>query len=138
MSRERVILSPHINAPAGHMAVYGQVDIHLDSFPYTGGTTTCDALWHGVPSVTLRGTRPSDNLGASVLTSAGYPQWIASGETDYVSIATRLASNVEALAQTRAQLRDQIKATPLCDGAAFAHAFEAACDELWLKHLANG
>ena len=134
LQRSQVDLLPMDSAPARHMAIYSQVDIHLDTFPYTGGTTTCDALWHGVPVVTLQGVRPSDRLGATVLHHVGRDEWIAHCSEAYVDIALRLAGDVMALQHCRATLRQQFAASPMHDAAGFARGFEHVCRNRLATH----
>ena len=84
---------------------YAQVDIALDSWPYTGGTTTCDTLLIGVPVITLIGTRSVARSGASLLTALGRPEWIAQTPDQFVQIGVQLASDLPALERLRASLR---------------------------------
>src|SRR5205814_10653812 len=82
----------------GHLAAYGRVDIALDTFPYGGTTTTCEALWMGVPVVTLAGRSHASRVGASLLTRIGEPALIADSPAAYVAAAVALARDVERLA----------------------------------------
>jgi uncharacterized protein (TIGR03032 family) len=110
----RLILEgPEDFAPA--MRTYHRIDIALDPFPYAGGTTTCQALYMGTPVVTLAGDRFSARMGASVLTAANHPEWIAQDKDAYVEIAVRLAADPVALRATRRALAEHINQTPLCD-----------------------
>ena len=70
---------------------YDAVDIALDPTPYSGGTTTCDALWMGVPVLTVPGPRPASRSAASILTTVGLPEWIASTPSDYVQRAVEFS-----------------------------------------------
>ena len=105
---------------------YAQVDIALDSWPYTGGTTTCDTLLMGVPVITLAGTRSVARSGASLLTALGHPEWIAQTPDQFVQIGVQLASDLPALERLRASLREQFMASPIADAAGFARRFENA------------
>ena len=67
-----------------HLASYSQLDISLDVFPYAGTTTTCETLWMGVPTVTLKGNCHACNVGVSLLTAIGCPEWIASNQEQYM------------------------------------------------------
>jgi len=117
------------------MGEYGQIDIVLDPFPYSGGLTTCEALWMGVPTVTLPGEIFASRHSMSHLSNAGLPDWVARDEQHYVALATAKAADVAALAALRASLRARVKASPLCDaprfgrnlGAALRHAWRAWC-----------
>jgi protein O-GlcNAc transferase len=116
---------------ASHLALYERMDISLDTFPYHGTTTTCEALWMGVPVVTLAGDRHASRVSASLLTAVGHPEWIAHTPDDYVAIATRLAQSPELLAHTRATLRDDLRRSPLLDHAAQARRFGDALLACW-------
>jgi protein O-GlcNAc transferase len=114
-----------------YLATYQQVDIALDPFPYTGGTTTVEALWMGVPVLTLAGTTFLSRQGVGFLMNAGLPEWIADSEDDYVQRAIAHASNLPALARLRAGLRSQVLASPVFDAPRFARHFEAALRNVW-------
>jgi predicted O-linked N-acetylglucosamine transferase (SPINDLY family) len=109
-----------------YLQAYGEVDIVLDTFPYPGGTTTCEALWMGVPTLTLDGDRMLSRQGASLLRAAGLAGWIAQDRAEYVRKAAAHACELHALAQLRAGLREQVRATPLFDAARFARHFTEA------------
>jgi predicted O-linked N-acetylglucosamine transferase (SPINDLY family) len=120
-----------------HLALYGGVDIALDTFPYHGTTTTCEALWMGVPVVTLLGDRHAARVSASLLMAAGHPEWIATDAADYVRIAAALASEPVRLAALRASLRDELLASPLLDHAGQAARFGAALRDCWAAACAG-
>lgn len=126
IATERVALLEHIASPDGHMAAYGEIDIGLDPFPYNGTTTTCEALWMGVPVVTLLGERHSGRVGASLLTRVGLEDLIAEDAEDYIRRAAALAVDHERRAELRRTLRSKMAASPLCDGPAFTRGLEAA------------
>lgn len=120
---ERLLLektSPH----AELLSAYNRVDIALDPFPFTGGLTTSEALWMGVPVVTLAGETLVSRQGAAFLTVLDKQEWIASNEETYVNIAASLAADNAKLANIRQQLRKQMQASPLCDGAVFTRNLE--------------
>ena len=129
---------PYLPDPAKHLEIYDDVDIHLDSLPYAGGTTTCDALWMGVPVVTLAGDRPSARLGATVLTRLVLTDLIASSLQEYVEIAVRLAGDSGRRAQLRAEMRGRFTASPLHDARGFAEGFERALRDLWRRWCEEG
>ena len=106
-----------------HFNTYQEIDIALDPFPYCGGATTCDALWMGVPVVTLASHRSVGRMGVSMLQNLGRPEWIAADHTEYVRIATGLASDLTALNQVRLGLRPQVLSSPLRDEPGFARNF---------------
>ena len=116
---------------ARYLEQYRQTDIALDSFPYNGGTTTCDALWMGVPVITLAGTYGAARSGVSLLSSVGLHELIAQTPEDYLAIARRLAAEPEALGTLRAGMRGRMRASPLMDGAGFARALEALYRGIW-------
>jgi predicted O-linked N-acetylglucosamine transferase (SPINDLY family) len=116
---------------ATHLALYDRIDIALDPFPYNGTTTTCEALWMGVPVMTLRGDRHAGRVGASLLSQIGLPDLIANSVEEYVEIAVALVGNPNRLHDLRRSLRPRIAASPLCDGRAFARKIEAAFRTMW-------
>jgi predicted O-linked N-acetylglucosamine transferase (SPINDLY family) len=120
-----------------YFALHHQVDINLDAFPYTGGTTTCHSLWMGVPVVTLCGDSVVSRGGASVLSAAGMPQWIAQSEAEYIGIATRLAGDLQQLAGLRRSLRGHVARTPLTDAVRFTQALEEAYRAMWRSWCAT-
>jgi len=111
---------------ADYLGTYGRIDIALDTWPYAGGTTTCDALWMGVPVVSLAADRPFGRSGASILGAIGHDELVASSSADYVGIACALAADHDRLLDLRAGLRAQMASSPLTDGTGFARDFEAA------------
>lgn len=121
---------------ATYLGRYLRADIALDSLPCAGGTTTCDALWMGVPVVSLVGDRPFSRSGASLLRNAGLSELIARTPDAYVRAAVDLAVDRGRLAALRAGLRDRLLASPLLDGAGFARAVEAAFDAMWERAVA--
>ncbi len=128
---DRLKLDPFVDLTADHLRSYNQVDIALDAFPYNGTTTTCEALWMGVPVVTLAGQTHVSRVGASLLTNAGYPQWIARTREKYVDLAVHLAADLPALAEIRLGLRARMKSSPLTDGPQFARNVEEAYSGMW-------
>ena len=114
-----------------HLAMYAKVDVALDPFPYNGTTTTCEALWMGVPVVTLAGDRHASRVGVSLLTAAGHPEWIARNSSDYVRIATGLASDPARLQAIRTALRGELQHSTLLDHAGQAARFGAALRSSW-------
>ena len=133
---ERCILLGAIDGKENHLAAHAQVDIVLDTPHYPGTTTTCEALWMGVPTLTLAGNTLLTRVGASVLTCAGLSQWVAKTEEEYVALAVQHASDLEGLAQIRAGLRQQVAATALFDAGQFAPQLEAALFAMWERRAA--
>jgi predicted O-linked N-acetylglucosamine transferase (SPINDLY family) len=128
---ERVTLEPGIPNWTAHMARYDAVDVALDPFPYNGTTTTCEALWMGVPVITLAGDRHAGRVGASLLTRVGLDDLITRDVDDYVAKAAALAADAARRAALRASLRARFIASPLGDARAFARDVEAAYREVW-------
>jgi predicted O-linked N-acetylglucosamine transferase (SPINDLY family) len=114
-----------------YLETYHRIDIALDTFPYNGHTTTLDALWMGVPLVTLVGQTVVGRAGCSQLTNVGLPELIAQAPEEFVNIAAGLASNLDRLRQLRSMLRPQMERSPLMDAARFTRNLEAACRQLW-------
>ena len=114
-------------AGADFLATYAEIDIALDTFPYGGGATTCDALWMGVPVITLPSDRPCGRLTSSILHQIGHPEWIAHNVASYARIAEELANNVARLKSTRVALRPSMARSALCDEAGFVRRFETTC-----------
>lgn len=133
ITRDRLELTGHTPTREGHLALYGRVDIALDTFPYNGTTTTCEALWMGVPVITLAGKTHAGRVGLSLLTVLGLNEFIADGPQGYVARATTLANDREQLTHLRTILRERMRASPLCDAPAFARKVEAAYREMWRR-----
>jgi predicted O-linked N-acetylglucosamine transferase (SPINDLY family) len=130
IASERVTLIGKVQRDA-YLAGYAEVDMVLDSFPFTGGTTTCEALWMGVPTLTLAGETLIARQGASLMTAAGLANWVVDTPEQYVQQAVLFARDTTTLAALRAQLRAQVQASPLMDGARFARNMEALWKSLW-------
>jgi len=120
-----------------YLASYARMHIALDTFPYTGGTTTCEAMWMGVPTVTLAGQTMISRQGASLLSAAGLSDWVAASAEEYVDIAVRNARNIAGLRDLRRRLRARALASPLFDAAGFASAFIDTVRALSLRHDAD-
>jgi predicted O-linked N-acetylglucosamine transferase (SPINDLY family) len=111
--------------------LYHRLDVALDTFPYNGHTTNLDALWMGVPVVSLTGETPVSRAGLSILTNLGLTAWAARTEDEYVGKAVALAEDLLALAQWRAHLRERIKVSMLMDASHFTRQIEQAYREMW-------
>jgi predicted O-linked N-acetylglucosamine transferase (SPINDLY family) len=122
---ERVDLLGHTRTRQEHLALYARVDIALDTFPYNGTTTTCEALWMGVPVLSLAGEHHAGRVGASLLSAAGLADWLADTPEAFVSTASGRAGDIDTLARLRASLRQQLQASPLCGAETFTRTFEA-------------
>jgi predicted O-linked N-acetylglucosamine transferase (SPINDLY family) len=130
---ERLELVAWVAGRAAHLELYNRIDIALDPFPYNGTTTTCEALWMGVPAVTLCGNRHAGRVGASLLHQIGQTECVANSTEGYVEIAIALAADRPRLRELRSSLRVQMFASPLCDGTTFARKIEGAFREMWKK-----
>jgi predicted O-linked N-acetylglucosamine transferase (SPINDLY family) len=133
----RLILSEYSSAIGDHLARYGEVDIGLDTFPYHGTTTTCEAMWMGVPVITLAGPIHLSRVGVSLLSNVGLPDLVAKDADDYLRIASALAGHVDRLRSLRASLRERMKNSPLCDAAGFTRSLEALLREAWQRWCAS-
>jgi predicted O-linked N-acetylglucosamine transferase (SPINDLY family) len=114
-----------------HLRVLDEIDVVLDSFPYSGVTTTCEALWMGVPVVTLAGARACGRYGLTLLSAVGLSEAIAATAEDFIGKAAALAADPDRLADWRRTLRPRMAASPLCDATAFARTMEAAYRTAW-------
>jgi predicted O-linked N-acetylglucosamine transferase (SPINDLY family) len=123
VSREAYFVSHH------------DVDLILDTFPYPGGTTTCEALWMGVPTLTLAGDSLIARQGASMLTAAGLADWVTDTKGAYLDKALAHCSDLNRLSDLRAGLRAQVLASPLFDAERFAMNMETAMLEMWHAHI---
>ena len=124
IARERIEFQGFVESVESHLATYDEVDIALDTFPFNGATTTCEALFMGVPVVTLAGATHPSRMGASILRAAQLPELVATDAAGYLGIAAALAADLPALARRRAGLRAQLVASRLTDKAGFARDFE--------------
>ena len=120
-----------------HFSAYNEVDIGLDPFPYNGATTTVEALWMGVPVVSLRGDRFVSRMGTTLLTNTGLKDCVVKTQDAYIAKAMDLAADLTRLAELRSGLRSQLLNSPLCDGPKFTRDLEAAYRSMWKTWCAN-
>ena len=135
---DRLDLRGRVATQASHLGTYGEIDIALDPAHYNGTTTTCEAMWMGVPLVSLRGDRHASRVGASLLAAAGMPQLIAEDADAFVAIAASLARDPERRAALRGSMRDRVASSPLRDGVGLARAVESAYRAAWAGWCAEG
>jgi len=127
-----------IEEGAGHqefIKTYGRIDIALDPYPYSGGLTTCESLWLGVPVVALPGPTFAGKHAATHLVNAGYPEWVRETREEYIAWAVEWAGKPDELAALRGNMRDQVAKSPLVDGKKFAKNFEEAVRFMWVGWL---
>ncbi len=124
---ERLLLQPRLKMNE-YLALHHQVDLALDPFPYNGGTTTYHALWMGVPVVTLAGDRSISRAGASIVSAAGLPQFVAQNEEEYVECAIRMTQDLNGLDAIRQELREQMSRRDL---ARFTRELEEVYRDMW-------
>lgn len=133
IAADRLDLSPGETDHAAHMQRYREVDIALDTFPYNGTTTTCDALWMGVPVVAIAGNRHAARVGSSLLKAAGLDELVADDIDDYVDLAIGLATDVGRLAALHGSLRERLRTSPLMDEERFTRNIEVLYRESWQR-----
>jgi len=112
-----------------YFEVYGQIDVALDTYPWAGGATTCDALWMGVPAVSLAGETAVSRGGYSILSNIGLEELVGHRPDEFVRVAAGLS--VEKLRELRGGLRDRMRRSKLMDGRAFAQGLEGAYRSMW-------
>ena len=135
---ERLELLGNTPGYRDHLALYQRVDLALDTFPYHGTTTTCEALWMGVPVVTLAGASHRSRVGASLLGSVGLRDLVAQHDFEYCDAAIALARDTARLKRLRATLRPTMAGSALTDGAGFTRRLESAFREIWLGWAGAG
>jgi len=128
---ERLILLGPIPSLKKALQTYHQVDIGLDPSPFNGATTTCEALWMGIPVVTLVGKTHSSRMGLSILSTLGLTELIAYTSEQYVDICLKLANDTDYLQQLRASMRERMLASPLMDYVNFTACLEGEYRKMW-------
>ncbi|HVU15781.1 MAG TPA: tetratricopeptide repeat protein [Candidatus Didemnitutus sp.] len=137
LSDDRVTLVAPCASTREHLAAYAQIDVALDTFPYHGTTTTCEALWMGVPVVSLAGDRHAARVGCSLLNAVEHPEWIATDVDGYVTRAIELGRDESLRAKMRGNLRNEMSASALLDHAGQAARFGAALRQCWTSRHAD-
>lgn len=130
----RVQVHAQVSGLENHLDMYSMIDIALDTFPYNGTTTTCEALWMGVPVIGLKGDRHAARVGESLLNNLGLPELVAADEEDYLRVARSLAADPQRLAELRGGMRDRMRASPLMDSRALGRDMSAALRDMWACH----
>ncbi len=134
---ERILFTEPLSR-AEYLRFYHRIDIALDPFPYNGITTTCDALWMGVPVITIAGRVPRSRAGLSVITNAGMPEFIMDSHEGFVRRVCELSSDLGKLAEIRASLRARMEHSPLMDANRFARNVESAYRMAWRNWCNSG
>jgi protein O-GlcNAc transferase len=124
-----------VSSPRVYLATYNRIDIVLDTFPYPGGTTSVDALWMGVPVLTMKGNRFLSRLGESIAHNAGLIDWIANDHIEYINKALCFSQDIPHLAELRTELRERVSKSPLMDTQLFAGDFSDAMKALYARHI---
>jgi predicted O-linked N-acetylglucosamine transferase (SPINDLY family) len=122
---------------AEYFRQYQRIDIGLDPFPYNGGTTTLDACWMGVPTVTLVGKMPAGRAGWSLACNLGLPELAAESADRYVTLAAEVARDLTRLRELRGTLRQRLQRSPLMDARRFARHVEQAFRQIWRRWCAG-
>ena len=135
VEKERVNTLGRDASHGEHMARYHTIDIGLDPFPYNGTTTTCDALWMGVPVVVLAGNTHVSRVGVSQMSNLGLQEMIAQNTNQYVDIAAALANDLPRLAELRGGLRQRMAASPLNNVPRFTRFLETAYQDMWTRYI---
>lgn len=137
IDRERLDLRPYLPNMHDHFAIYNEIDIALDTFPYNGTTTTFEALWMGVPLVTFFGDAHVSRVSSSILLALQLEELIAETKDDYCSLVVALANDIDKLSVLRHNLRQKLLDSPMCDGKAFTRNLEKTYRQLWLRWCAT-
>jgi len=121
-----------------YLETYRDIDVALDPYPYGGGTTSCDALWMGVPVVTLAGRTAVSRAGSTLLSNIGLERLVARSEEQYVERAAELIRDQGQLAELRRTLRERLESSPVMDAPKFARDFEATLKSAWRTWCEGG
>lgn len=133
IERERLMIHGFVPDGTAFLELYNDIDIALDTFPYHGTTTTCDALWMGTPVVTLAGDTHVSRVGVSLLSAVGLQELVAKSPQDYRRIAVALAGDLSRLQNLRGSLRDRVAGSPLANAPEYTRRFEDALKYMWHK-----
>lgn len=137
VGRGQIELVSHIPSMFDHLQLYNRIDIGLDTFPYNGTTTTCEALWMGVPVITLAGRTHGSRVGASLLSNVGLAEFIADSVEDYVEKGISLAYNIRKLKSIHRDLRSRMTRSFLMDAARFTGSLERAYRRMFSERLGS-
>jgi predicted O-linked N-acetylglucosamine transferase (SPINDLY family) len=137
LDRRRFDLRQATDMQQGFLGFYGSVDITLDAFPWSSHTTACDSLWMGVPLITLASPHHAGRMAASVLSAVGLADWVTTTPEAYQALALRKAADHGRLIQLRAELRERMRSSPLCDGKRYTQGLEKVYRSLWQRWCAR-
>ena len=137
VKRNRLILLERLNSRMEHLKLYNKIDIALDTFPYHGTATTCQALWMGVPVVTLQGNAHVSRVSVSILKTIGLSDCVALSKKEYIDKVCNIANNIDLLSCLRKNLRKLIQDSPLYQSKKFVLQLEQQYQKLWQKYLMN-
>ncbi len=136
ISEDRILNLSYVPESIGHLGTYNQVDIGLDTFPFNGATTNYEAVWMGVPVVTLAGERHAGRVGTSILNRLGLPELVANTREEYVHIAVELAHDRDRLRQLRLGMRQRVQSSSLVDSVLITRSVEEAYRKMWREWCA--
>ena len=137
INKERLILRGKSKTRRELLEVYNEIDICLDPFPFQGNTSTCEAVWMGVPVITLKGDRYLFHFGESINANLNMHDWIAKNHNEYISKAIKFSSNIDQLSKTRMNLRKIALQSPVFDAPRFAEYFSEMLWNIWNKFSAQ-
>lgn len=138
IDKERIDLYGKLPKQKDHLDLYRRIDISLDTFPYNGTTTSCEALWMGIPVITLKGNQHASRVGSSILSQLGCNDWIASTNTAYIETAVKLAGDTLALSDIRNSLRKRMIKSTLLDAKKFTTTIENTYQMIWGEYISAG
>ena len=131
IARERIELVEWVVGIMEHLELFNSMDIALDTYPYNGTTTTCEALFMGAPVISMAGRVHLSRVGASILEQAGFSELVATTESEYIEKAVELATDIDRLARYRASLRETLLQSSLMDTEGFTRTLESAYRKMW-------
>lgn len=137
IERDRITMLARTSSLRKHFEKYGEIDIALDTYPYNGTTTSCEAMWMGVPLVSFFGPNHASRVGLSLLSHVGLQQLAAGSPEDYVNKAVALANEEELRTELRATMRQRLINSPILNAEHFARKFEAAMSAIWNVYCEN-
>jgi protein O-GlcNAc transferase len=131
IAEERIELLSHVSSYREHLNTYNRIDICLDTFPYHGTTTTCEALWMGVPIISLSGNSHASRVGTSILSNIGLPELIAKSRDKYLEIAINLSKDLKSLQSLRKKCRHMMLHSPLTEAKQFTVNLQQCYRTIW-------